>query len=83
MHDIINNPQHYTDRRFEVIEVIEDAIEKAADPVSGNCQSQILRYILRMWDKDTPLQNAKKAQWYLSRLIDKLEHQPQESYRLG
>lgn len=83
MHDIINNPQHYTDRRFEVIDVIEDAIKKAADPVSGNCQSQILRYILRMWDKDTPLQNAKKAQWYLSRLINKLEHQPEESYRLG
>lgn len=73
MADLINHPAHYADRRFEVIDVIEDAIERAPDPVAGNCQGHVLRYVLRMWDKDQPLMNAKKARWYLDRLISKLE----------
>jgi hypothetical protein len=72
--DDINHPSHYTEgRRFEAIDVIEDTISRAPDPVLGNCQGQILRYILRMWDKDEPLKNAKKTRWYLDRLIQHLE----------
>jgi hypothetical protein len=72
--DEINHPSHYTEgRRFEAIDVIEDTISRAPDPVLGNCQGQILRYILRMWDKDAPLKNAKKTRWYLDRLIQHLE----------
>jgi hypothetical protein len=73
MSDLINHPAHYADRRFEVIDVIEDAIERAPDPVTGNCQGHVLRYVLRMWGKDSALVNARKARWYLDRLISKLE----------
>lgn len=71
--DLVNSPAHYTQGRFEAIDVIEDAISRAPDPVVGNCQGHVLRYVLRMWDKDNPLVNAKKARWYLYRLIDHLE----------
>lgn len=75
MSDLINHPGHYADRRFEVIDVIEDAIERAPDPVKGNCQGHVLRYVLRMWGKDDPLTNARKARWYLDRLIEHLERE--------
>lgn len=73
MSDLVNSPAHYTQGRHEVIDVIEDAISCAPDPVVGNCQGQTLRYVLRLWGKDDPLLNAKKARWYLDRLISHLE----------
>jgi len=77
MTDPVNSPAHYTSGRTEVIDIIEDAISRAPNPVLGNCQGQVLRYILRMWDKDDPMLNASKAKWYLNRLLDHLNALPQ------
>lgn len=71
--DKVNAPGHYTFGRVEVIDIIEDAISRAPDAVLGNCQGHILRYILRMWDKDDPVLNASKARWYLDRLLKHLD----------
>lgn len=73
MTDPIDSPSHYTQGRVEAIDVIEDAISRAPDPVLGNCQGQALRYLLRMWDKDAPSMNAAKARWYLNRLLNHLD----------
>ena len=67
------NPDYYQHGPVEAIDVIEAAISRAPDPVLGNCQGHVLRYILRMWDKGNPSVNVAKAQWYLNRLITKLE----------
>ena len=67
--DKVNAPAHYTFGRVEVIDIIEDAISRAPDAVLGNCQGHVLRYVLRMWDKEDPMVNASKARWYLDRLI--------------
>jgi hypothetical protein len=69
------NPQHYRNYRTEVIDILEDAVARAPDAVKGSLQYQVLKYMLRLWDKDGPLQDAKKARWYLDRLISKLEPQ--------
>ena len=71
--DKVNAPAHYTFGRVEVIDIIEDAITRAPDAVLGNCQGHVLRYVLRMWDKDDPMLNASKARWYLDRLIKHLD----------
>ena len=71
--DMVNNPSHYTRGKTEVIDIIEDAIQDAPAPAEGLLQGQVLKYILRIWLKDNPLQDAKKAKWYLERLISKLE----------
>lgn len=71
--DRVNAPAHYTFGRVEVIDIIEDAISRAPDAVLGNCQGHVLRYVLRMWDKDDPMLNASKARWYLDRLIKHLD----------
>lgn len=72
--DDVNHPQHYTTgRRFEVIDVLEDAVGLAPDAVLGGLQWQTLKYLNRLWNKDDPLKDARKARWYLDRLISKLE----------
>ena len=74
MSDSVNHPKHYAlDRRFEVIEVIEDSVQFAPDAVLGGLQWQILKYVHRCWSKDNAVQDLQKARWYLDRLIIHLE----------
>lgn len=70
--DRVNSPSHYTSGRVEAIDTIEDAIKDAPDPTVGMLQAQVLKYLLRLWLKDNPSEDAKKARWYLDRLITKL-----------
>ena len=70
--DRVNSPSHYTSGRVEVIEVIEDAVKDAPTPGKAVLQAQVIKYIMRMWLKDNPVEDAKKAEWYLKRLIDSL-----------
>lgn len=75
MPDDVNHPAHYADKRkFEVIDVIEDSVQFAPDPIAGGLQWQVLKYVHRCWNKDSPLKDLKKSRWYLNRLIDLLEH---------
>ena len=70
--DKVNSPSHYTSGRVEAIEIIEDAVSDAPTPGKAVLQAQVLKYMLRLWLKDNPLEDAKKAEWYLKRLIDSL-----------
>ena len=79
MSDMVNRPAHYTRGKYEAIDVIEDAVIRAPDPVRGALQWQVLKYTLRMWDKYAPLQDAKKARWYLDRLINQLENNGEQN----
>lgn len=72
--DPVNHPPHYAqDRRFEVIDVIEDSVQFAPDAVAGGLQWQVLKYVHRCWSKQNALQDLHKARWYLDRLIFLLE----------
>jgi len=68
----VEHPRHYTAGRFEVIEVLEDWVRHAPDPVTGSLQWNCLKYLSRMWLKKDPLEDAEKARWYLTRLINTL-----------
>ena len=70
--DEVNSPSHYTRGKQEAIDIIEEVIGDAPDPKSGMLQAQVLKYLLRLWLKDNPEQDARKAQWYLNRLVDSL-----------
>ena len=70
--DRVNSPSHYTSGRVEAIDTIEDAIKDAPNSTVGMLQAQVLKYLLRLWLKDDPGEDAKKARWYLNRLISKL-----------
>ena len=71
--DQVNSPSHYTRGSSEAIDIIEEAIQDAPSPVEGMLQAQVLKYLLRLWLKENPAQDAKKAKWYLERLISKLD----------
>jgi hypothetical protein len=73
MTDLVNHPAHYTAGTVEAIDVIEGAVQAGPTPMSGYLQGQVLKYLLRMWLKENPLQDAQKAQWYLNRLINQLQ----------
>ena len=58
----INNPAHYNQGSMEVIDAIE-GLNLCFN--GGSC----LKYIARYKYKLNPLEDLKKAQWYLERLI--------------
>ena len=65
-HDSVNHPAHYT---FSAVEVI-DAIEAwELDYHLGN----VVKYIARAFHKGDPLEDLRKAEWYLKRRITLLE----------
>lgn len=68
--DSVNKPAHYTAGKVECI----DAIEAALGPDGSNAflRGQVLKYVWRMELKTNPLEDAKKAEWYLKRLIGRL-----------
>jgi hypothetical protein len=70
--DAVNHPSHYTAGNTEVIDVIEDWVKAAPDAVVGGLQWQTIKYISRMWLKKDPDADARKAQWYLNRLVNHL-----------
>lgn len=64
----INHPAHYNQGSIEVIDYIE-SLGIAEDFCSGNA----IKYISRYKYKGTPLDDLKKAQWYIARLVKILE----------
>ena len=71
--DLVEHPAHYTTGRIEVIDFIEDSVKQAPDAVVGGLQWQVLKYMSRLWLKDSPTLDAEKARFYLNRLISTLE----------
>ncbi len=70
--DRVNSPSHYTAGKQPAQEVIEDTIKFAPDVIKGHLHGLVIKYLLRLWLKDDPLEDAKKARWYLNRLISKM-----------
>lgn len=69
-HDSVNHPAHYTQGRFETIDVIEDTL---GDPgFEGYCVGNALKYLSRYKYKGG-VEDLRKARWYLDRLITTLE----------
>ena len=69
--DMVNHPNHYkTKSGIEAIEVIE-AFTEGLTGYEAVETGNILKYICR-WKKKNGLEDLKKAQWYLNRLITKV-----------
>ena len=63
--EMVNHPDHYQSGKIEVIEVIEEFN-------LGFCLGNTIKYILRHENKAKPLEDLKKAKWYLERHINQL-----------
>ena len=66
-------PPHYTTSEIQPVEVID------AWNLNFNL-GNTLKYICRHSHKGSPLQDLRKAQWYLSREISKLEERSRDIF---
>ena len=71
-YDNVNAPAHYLHGRKETIDVISDCMTD--DEYHGYLKGNILKYVSRYKFKGEPLEDLKKAQWYLNRLIQEVNN---------
>ena len=67
--DRVNKPIHYQGT-IEAIDAIESSMPLQQQ--MGYLKGNVMKYIIR-WDRKNGLEDLKKAQWYLNRMIDKQE----------
>lgn len=70
--DMVNHPSHYKAKNgMEVIDVIE-AFTANLNGYEATHTGNVIKYICR-WKEKNGLEDLKKAQWYLNRLIKNIE----------
>lgn len=70
--DMVNHPKHYKAKNgMEVIDVIE-AFTANLEGYEATHTGNVIKYICR-WKEKNGLEDLKKAQWYLNRLIKNIE----------
>ena len=65
--DVVNSPPHYKAGGIEAIEGIEASMGPEA--YAGYLKGNIMKYMWRYERKGKPIEDLKKARWYLDRLI--------------
>lgn len=60
--DNVNHPKHYTHLPIEAIEITEHF---------NFCMGNALKYIIRADHKGNPIEDLKKAAWYINREIER------------
>lgn len=65
------NPNHYKQGKIECIDALEAATVNKTG-IEAVCTANIIKYLWR-YEAKNGLEDIKKAQWYLNKLINKLE----------
>jgi hypothetical protein len=65
--DPVEKPKHYNSGGIEAITAIEASMDQEA--YEGYLKGNIMKYLWRYEKKEKPIEDLKKAQWYLDRLI--------------
>ena len=71
MSDMVNHPPHYMVGGIETIDYME--AKSTPEEIRGHLRLTALKYLSRTGYKDDAIQDLKKAQWYLNKLIETLE----------
>jgi hypothetical protein len=71
--DMVNHPSHYTQGGIECIDALTAMITPYEDPNDAALAWQVVKYIWRHPFKFNPLEDLKKARFYLDRLILRYE----------
>ncbi|EPN9924529.1 DUF3310 domain-containing protein [Proteus mirabilis] len=71
MTDNVNNPPHYASGDIECIDAIKASMTKEA--FLGYLNGNIQKYVWRYEKKINPVEDLKKACWYMTRLVSELE----------
>jgi hypothetical protein len=69
--DAVNHPDHYQGDKIECIEYLKDNMPYEA--YLGYLEGNAKKYMHRWRRKGKPVEDLKKAIWYLNRLVSELE----------
>ena len=75
--DMVNSPPHYNQSSIECIDAIESA---TGHNFKYYLQGNIIKYLWRFDYKGNPVEDLKKAQWYLEKLIKEVTLEEYEKY---
>lgn len=67
IYDPVDKPQHYNSGGIEAITAIEASM--APEAYAGYLKGNVMKYLWRYEKKEKPIEDLKKARWYLDRLI--------------
>lgn len=76
--DMVDSPPHYNHGGIETIDCIIAALGEYE--AISYCVGNSLKYQHRMWHKGNPIQDLKKAKWYLDKAIELLEKTKGENW---
>jgi len=74
--DSVNHPSHYTNGNVECIDAIRSSMNFYL--FCGYLQGNIMKYVWRYRLKEHPVEDLKKARWYIDKLIETLENSDME-----
>ena len=68
--DQVNSPSHYNSNTIETIDLIRDSMK--SEEYRGYLKGNIFKYVSRHTykEKENPIKDLLKAQWYLNKLIE-------------
>ena len=66
----VENPDHYNTGAIEAIEAIRASMP--SEQFFGYLKGNVMKYLWRYDYKEKPIEDLRKADWYLNRLIDAL-----------
>ncbi len=70
--DAVDHPPHYNKGDIETIDYIVDVLGE--EGAINYCHGNILKYTgTRLHEKGKPIEDARKAIWYLNKLVELLE----------
>ena len=69
-HDPVNKPDHYNVGAIEAIEAIKASMPE--NEFRGYLKGNLMKYVWRYDYKGKPVEDLRKARWYLERLIEEL-----------
>lgn len=67
-HNPVMHPTHYTHGGIECIDAIQAAL--TPEEFCGFCKGNVMKYLWRSQHKGAKIQDEKKAQWYLNRMVE-------------
>ena len=69
--DVVNKPPHYGNGKVECIDYMKDNMDHMMfmGYLEGNCK----KYLHRNRYKQKPLEDLRKARWYLDKLVKEME----------
>lgn len=69
--DVVNRPPHYGNGQIECIDYMKDNM--APEMFMGYLEGNTKKYLHRFRYKGKPVEDLRKARWYLDRLIQEYE----------